>query len=111
MTRAAAVAALTALTACGLVACGSDKAAEAPAVDKPSHETFKLSDGDFVTFPPGEVEQGDKIVCEAAGMRAKIVVPDRGVGVSSDPAYVAVSDDGSARAECGGIHAETVVQP
>jgi hypothetical protein len=75
--------------------------------DKPfTGQVFELEDGQFVTYPPGEAKTGDKIVCAIAGKRIEVFVPRRGA-VSDDPVYVAKRPDGSVRAECGGIHAET----
>jgi hypothetical protein len=69
-------------------------------------QVFELEDGQFVTFPAGEAKAGDKIVCAIAGKRIEVFVPRRG-GVSDDPVYVEMRPDGSVRAECGGVHAET----
>ena len=68
---------------------------------------FTLEDGEFVTYPPGRAKPSDKIVCEIAGKRIETTVPPRDTGVSNDPMYVGTNADGSVRAECGGIHAET----
>ena len=68
---------------------------------------FTLEAGEFVTYPPGKVKPGDKIVCEIEGKRIETVVPRPHTGVSKDPMRVVAKPDGSVRAECGGIHAET----
>ena len=68
---------------------------------------FTLSDGDFVTYPPGEASPGDKIVCVVDGKMIEALVPKPNVGVSVDPMTVATMANGAVRAECGGIHAET----
>jgi hypothetical protein len=68
---------------------------------------FELDAGEFVTYPPGEAEPGDKIVCRIDGKEIETFVPAPNTGVSTDPMYVATKPDGSVRAECGGIHAET----
>jgi hypothetical protein len=70
-------------------------------------KVFPLEDGQFVTYPPGKAKAGDKIVCSIQGKRIEVFVPPRGTGVSDDPVYVETRSDGSVRAECGGIHAET----
>jgi hypothetical protein len=70
-------------------------------------EVFVLQAGEFVTYSPGEAKTGDKVVCEIEGKRIEIFVPGPNTGVSTDPMYVAMKPDGSVRAECGGIHAET----
>ena len=70
-------------------------------------QVFTLTDGEFVTYPPGKAKPGDKIACEIGGKRIETTVPPRNTGVSTDPMYVATKPDGAVRAECGGIHAET----
>jgi hypothetical protein len=70
-------------------------------------EVFELDAGEFVTYPPGEAEPGDKIVCRIDGKEIETFVPPPNTGVSTDPMYVSTKPDGSVRAECGGIHAET----
>jgi hypothetical protein len=75
--------------------------------DKPfTGQVFALEDGQFVTYPAGEAKPGDKIVCTVEGKRIETFVPRRGAA-SQDPVYVEMRPDGSVRAECGGIHAET----
>jgi hypothetical protein len=69
-------------------------------------QVFELTDGEFVTYPPGKAKAGDKIICAIEGKRISVIVPKRGA-ISTDPMYVAMQADGSLRAECGGIHAET----
>jgi hypothetical protein len=77
-------------------------------VDKPfTGQIFTLEDGDFVTFPPGEVKRGDKIVCVIDGKRIESPVPRPGVAYSIDPMLVFTKPNGEVTAECGGIHAET----
>ena len=79
-----------------------------PIEDKPfTGQTFELGDGEFVTYPPGRAKPGDKIICNIQGKRIEVFVPSRGTGVSVDPVFVGTRPDGSVRAECGGIHAET----
>ena len=68
---------------------------------------FTLEAGEFVTYPPGKAKPGDKIVCKIEGKRIETVVPRRDMGISTDPIRVVTKSDGSVRAECGGIHAET----
>jgi hypothetical protein len=81
---------------------------EGVSVDEPfTGQVFTLQDGDFVTYAPGEAEPGDKIVCEIDGKRIEEFVPPPNTGVSTDPMYVSTQPDGTVRAECGGIHAET----
>lgn len=81
---------------------------EGVSADEPfTGEVFTLTAGDFVTYPPGKAKPGDKIVCEIDGKRIETIVPPPNTGVSTDPMYVATKPDGSVRAECGGIHAET----
>ena len=81
---------------------------EGVSVDEPfSGRVFTLEAGEFVTYPPGEAEPGDRIVCEIEGKRIEEYVPPPNTGVSTDPMYVSTKADGSVRAECGGIHAET----
>lgn len=81
---------------------------EGVSVDEPfTGEVFTLEAGEFVTYPPGEAEPGDKIVCVIEGKRIEAHVPPPNTGVSTDPMYVSTNADGSVRAECGGIHAET----
>jgi hypothetical protein len=68
---------------------------------------FELTDGEFVTYPPGMAKPGDKIVCLIEGKRIEAPVPKPNVGVSVDPMRVSTKPNGEVRAECGGIHAET----
>lgn len=68
---------------------------------------FTLADGDFVTYPPGKLKVGDRIVCVVDGKRVEGPVPRRNMGYSSDPMRVSTKPDGRVRVECGGIHAET----
>ena len=76
-------------------------------LETPDGRVFTLRDGEFVTYGPGIAKPGDTIECLIQGKSIKVPVPGPGVGVSKDPVYVATSDDGEVRAECGGIHAET----
>ena len=69
-------------------------------------EVFELEAGQFATYPPGEAEPGDKILCRIDGKKIEEYVPPPNTGVSTDPMYVSTKPDGSVRAECGGIHAE-----
>jgi hypothetical protein len=81
---------------------------EGVGVDEPfTGEVFVLEADEFVTYPPGEAEPGDKIVCRIDGKEIEAHVPSPNTGVSTDPLYVSTKPDGSVRAECGGIHAET----
>jgi hypothetical protein len=70
-------------------------------------QVFELEAGEFVTYEPGVAKPGDLVVCNIEGKRIETHVPARNTGVSTDPMYVATKPDGSVRAECGGIHAET----
>jgi len=77
-------------------------------VERPfTGEVFTLTDGEFVTYPAGAVETGDKIVCDMGRAQIDVIVPRPDVGVSQDPVWVSHSRNGTVRAECGGIHAET----
>jgi hypothetical protein len=77
-------------------------------VDEPfTGQVFELEAGEFVTYEPGVAKPGDLVVCLIEGKRIETYVPARNTGVSTDPMYVATKPDGSVRAECGGIHAET----
>ena len=108
------VACVLALTGCGA---GEDEAdvpvadgvsLEGVEVDEPfTGQVFELEAGEFVTYEPGVAKPGDLVVCQIEGKRIETNVPAPNTGVSTDPMYVATKPDGSVRAECGGIHAET----
>lgn len=85
----------------------SESATQSGSAEPFTGRVFTLEDGEFVTYSPGEAKPGDKIVCVVDGKRIETFVPRRGVGVSTDPMYVATKPNGEVRAECGGIHAET----
>ena len=68
-------------------------------------ETFELEDGEFADLP--DAKPGDRVVCKIDGKRIEVTVPEPNTGISRDPMRVSTSADGSVRAECGGIHAET----
>jgi hypothetical protein len=70
-------------------------------------QVFELEAGEFVTYEPGVAKPGDLVVCLIEGKRIETSVPPPDTGISTDPMYVATKPDGSVRAECGGIHAET----
>jgi hypothetical protein len=79
-----------------------------PVEDKPfTGQVFELEEGEFVTYAPGRAKPGDKVVCNIEGKRIEVLVPPRHTGVSTDPVYVETRPNGSVRAECGGVHAET----
>jgi hypothetical protein len=77
-------------------------------VDEPfTGQVFELEAGEFVTYKPGVAKPGDLVVCLIEGKRIETPVPPPNNGISTDPMYVGTKPDGSVRAECGGIHAET----
>lgn len=93
------------LQSCG-VGVGSEQSASSTP-EQGSGRLFVLGSGEFWTFPRGDAKPAILRRLPNPGQGDRRAVPPPDTGVSRDPVYVRTRADGTVRAECGGVHAET----